>query len=129
MSYTNDPAVSKTLQRIPLDAVRLRQARQSKHLTLEEVSAAVFINKMTLLRYETGDIRAIAPERLERLAVLYGTTPAHLHGIPSDQEYTTEVGLQIVPDYADLPTALGQRLTVCLSLPKIFPSNDSQANS
>ena len=65
---TNDPNVSKTNLRIPLDAVRLRQARQAKLLTLEEVSAAVFINKMTLLRYETGDIRAIAPERLERLA-------------------------------------------------------------
>ena len=113
---TNDPNVSKTNLRIPLDAVRLRQARQAKHLTLEEVSAAVSINKMTLLRYETGDIRAIAPERLERLASLYGTTPAVLHGISLVQEFTTENGLQIVPIHADPPTPLGRRLTACLSL-------------
>ena len=113
---TNDPNVSKTNLRIPLDAVRLRQARQAKLLTLEEVSAAVFINKMTLLRYETGDIRAIAPERLQRLADLYGTTPAFLHGISPDQEFTTDLGLQIIPLHADPTTHLGRRLSTCLSL-------------
>ena len=116
MSNINDPTISKTNLRIPLDAVRLRQARQAKNLTLEEVSAAVSINKMTLLRYETGDIRAIAPERLLRLSDLYDTTPAFLHGISPDQEFTTDLGLQIIPIQADPPTHLGRRLAACPSL-------------
>lgn len=116
MSNTNDPTISKTNLRIPLDAARLRQARQAKQLTLEEVSVAASINKMTLLRYETGDIRAIAPERLQRLADLYGTTMAFLHGISADQEFTTDLKLQIIPVDADPPTHLGLRLTTFLSL-------------
>lgn len=127
MSHTNDPLVPKTSVRIPLDPSRLRQARQAKHLTLEEVSAAVSINKMTLLRYETGDIHSIASERLERLAALYETTPAFLHGISNHQEFTTDFGLQIIPVHADPPTALGQRLTACLSLSEISPAKDPQA--
>ncbi len=123
MSYVYDPSVAKTSLRIPIDAIRLRQARQNQHLTLEDVSAAVSINKMTLLRYESGDIRAIAPERLERLAALYETTPSYLYGIDPSQEFTTDLGLQIIPMDADPPTHLGRRLSACLSLLKI-PSVD-----
>ncbi len=129
MSHTNDPAALKTSSRIPLDATRLRQARQNKHLTLEEVSAAVSINKMTLLRYETGDIRAIAPERLERLAALYDVTPAYLHGIGLDQEFTTDLGLQLIPFHADPPTPLGRRLATFLSLAKPPVDNQSPATN
>jgi len=101
--------------KIPIDGGRLRQARIACQLTLDEVTQKVSINKMTLLRYETGDIRMIAPERLERLAQLYGTTPAYLNGIPSAQEFTTDQDLQIIPFSADPPTALGRRLSIALS--------------
>ena len=124
MSSAYDPTDKKTSVRIPLDASRLRQARQNKNLTLEEVTALVSINKMTLLRYETGDIRSIAPERMERLAALYETTRAWLSGISPTQEFITDSGLEISPVSADPPTALGRRLNTCLTLAKrISPSS------
>lgn len=121
MSSTYDPIDKKSSVRIPLDASRLRQARQNKNLTLEEVTALVSINKMTLLRYETGDIRSIAPERMERLAALYETTQAWLSGISPTQEFITDTDLEIVPITADPPTALGRRLNACLTLTKRIP--------
>lgn len=120
-SYT--PSDKQTSIRIPLDASRLRQARQRKNLTLEEVTALVSINKMTLLRYETGDIRAIAPERMERLAALYETTQAWLSGISSTQEFISDTGLEITPISADPPTPLGRRLNACVTLAKRIPAH------
>lgn len=118
MSSTYVPTDKKSSIRIPLDAYRLRQARQNKKLTLEEVTALVSINKMTLLRYETGDIRAIAPERMERLATLYETTQAWLSGISPTQEFITDANLEITPVSADPPTPLGRRLNACVTLTK-----------
>ena len=123
MSYTNDPATSKTSLYIPLDAARLRQARRNKHLTLEEVSVSVSINKMTLLRYESGDIHAIAPERLKRLAWLYEVTTAWLCGISSDQEFITDTGLEITPISVHPSTALGKRIAACLALVHTSPTD------
>ena len=107
-------SAKKTSPNIPLDAARLRKARQQLGLTLEEASRQTSINKMTLQRYESGDIRAIAPERLQRLAALYHTTPAQLHGISPQQEFITDNGLSIVPVTADPATPQGRRLLACL---------------
>lgn len=112
MSHSVSP--KKTVPNIPLHSLRLRQARLARGLTLEEVSRLVSINKMTLQRYESGDIRTIAPERLSRLADLYGTTCAWLYGASEQQEFTDADGIQIVPIRADSPTHLGHRLQACL---------------
>ncbi len=114
MTNTNKPQTKTYASHIPIDGSRLRQARLSCDLSLEEVSQQVSINKMTLLRYETGDIRTISPERLHRLAQLYQTTPAHLYGISPQQEFLTEDGGQIIPFSADPPSHLGARLEACL---------------
>ena len=108
------PFSPKSSIKIAIDSQRLRQARIASHFTLEEVSRQVSITKMTLQRYETGDIRAISPERLERLARLYGTTPSYLHGISPTQEFITDQSMTIVPCSADPSTALGRRLSIIL---------------
>lgn len=114
MSHSIDPQAKKSTPNIPLYASRLREARQNQGLSIEEASTQAAINKMTLLRYETGDIRTIAPERLDRLAKLYQTTPAYLCGISPTQEFMSDTGLHIVPFTADPPTRLGRRLQSCL---------------
>lgn len=115
----------KSPTNIPLHAQRIRQARQAKELTLEEVSQHVSINKMTLLRYETGDIHTIAPERLYRLAELYDATPAYLCGMSPSQEFTDAQGLQITPISADLPSRLGSRLNTCLRFLQEYDTDTS----
>lgn len=100
---------------VPFDPVRLRQARQQKGFTIEEASLRTSINKMTLLRYETGDIHTISPERLVRLANAYGTSPAWLTGISPEQEFFfVSEQLLLSPDGSCQPSHLGQRLLACL---------------
>ena len=99
---------------IPLDADRIRQARLTCRFSLEYVAQQVSINKMTLQRYESGDIRTISPDRLYRLARLYQTTPARLCGISPDTEYITSQSLHVIPHSADLPTSTGKRFDIYL---------------
>lgn len=102
--------------RIPFNPSRMRQARQQKELTIEEAAQLSSVNKMTLQRYESGDIRAISPERLRRLATVYETSPAWLTGISSQQEFLfREANLLFSPLSAEQPSHLGQRLLVCLN--------------
>ena len=100
---------------IPLNSQRLRQARLRCRITIEEAARLTGANKMTLLRYESGDIRTIAPERLKRLAKLYKVTPAWLAGVAPCQEFFSDSGrLLLSPDRAEPPSHLGFRLLACL---------------
>ena len=118
MNTSTSVSTNKNTPHIPLNAERLKQARQACGLTLEEVALQVSINKMTLQRYESGDIRTIAPERLQRLAALYDTTPANLWGADPEQEYMTAQGILITPISADPPSHLGKRLLTCVQTAK-----------
>lgn len=100
---------------IPLNHARLRSARIKQGLTIEEASRLASINKMTLLRYESGDIRTISPERLCRLAGVCGTSPAWLAGLSPEEEFLTDKDqILLSPDSAQLPSHLGPRLLACL---------------
>lgn len=110
---------------IPLSSQRLRQARLRCRLTIEEASRLTGANKMTLLRYESGDIHTIAPERLRRLAELYKVTPAWLAGVAPCQEFFSDCGqLLLSPDRAETPSHLGFRLLACLR----FCSGEAQSS-
>ena len=109
------PHHKKTVN-IPLDADRIRQARRSCEYSIEEVANLASLNKMTLLRYESGDIRSISPERLYRLAEIYKTTPAHLCGLDPHTEYLTKEGIHIIPSSAEADTPIGKRLQAYLTL-------------
>lgn len=100
---------------ISFDPQTLRQARIQCSLTVEEAARLASVNKMTLLRYENGDIHTISPERLDRLARLYKVPPSSLAGIASGQEFFSEQGrLLLSPDKAETPSRLGGRLLACL---------------
>ncbi len=102
-------------RRIPLDSERLRQARQKTGLTLAQAAGRAGINKMTLARYESGDIHRIAADRLLRLAAVYKSPPFWLAGMDAGQEYfSQEQGLLVSPETADSPSRLGSRLLSCL---------------
>ena len=54
-------------------------------LTLAEAAAMAGVNKMTLARYESGDIRSVRAARLCRLADLYQSPPFWLAGMDASQ--------------------------------------------
>lgn len=100
---------------IPFHSQNLRQARLRCHLTIDEAARLAAVNKMTLQRYECGDIRTITLERLNRLAHLYQVPPAWLAGASPRQEFFSEPErLLLSPDQAEPPSHLGTRLLACL---------------
>lgn len=59
---------------------RLRSARTSKGLTLDEVASKVGVSRQTIQRYESGVISNIPSDNIEKLAAALDTTPAELMG-------------------------------------------------
>lgn len=63
-----------------MEANKLKELRRARHITLDELAAAVGTSKQTIHRYENGVISNIPPEKVERLAFALGTTPSSLMG-------------------------------------------------
>ena len=61
-------------------ANRLKELRQAKKLTLDEVAAYIGTSKQTIHRYENGVISNIPHDKIEKLAAVLGTTPTDLMG-------------------------------------------------
>ena len=112
---TNPTILHTKTSLIPINASRMRQARIRQHLSLEEAAQRASINKMSLQRYESEDIRTMSKERLLRLAQLYKTTPAWLTGVsPSQEFWVDDCELLITPTSANHGSQLGKRLLSCL---------------
>lgn len=72
---------------------RLKQARESSHLTLEEAGNRVGVHKSTVLRWENGDTEKIKLPIIESLATFYNVNPVWLMGydVPMDREIKTDI--------------------------------------
>lgn len=95
---------------------RIKEQRILKGMTLLSLADAVSVSEATIQRYETGRIRNISPDMMQKLAEALGTTVAWLMGeremIPAN---TSMVELSsreamILKMYRDLPE--NERLTV-----------------
>ena len=58
----------------------IHKRRKERHLTLEELGAAIGVSKQTVQRYEAGVISNIPGENIEAMAKVLLTTPAALMG-------------------------------------------------
>ena len=61
-------------------AQRIRELRQEKNLTLEQVADVVGVGKSTVRKWETGMIANMRRDKIAALAKALGTTPAYLMG-------------------------------------------------
>ena len=61
-------------------AQRIKQLRQEKGLTLEQVADVVRVGKSTVRKWETGMIANMRRDKIADLAKALGTTPAYLMG-------------------------------------------------
>lgn len=65
-------------------AQRIKQLRQEKGLTLEQVADVVGVGKSTVRKWETGMIANMRRDKIADLAKALGTTPAYLMGWPEE---------------------------------------------
>ena len=59
---------------------RIKSARISKRMTLNEVAKLTNTTRQTLSRYETGIIQNIPSDKIEALADILDVTPAYIMG-------------------------------------------------
>ena len=84
---------------------RIRAERRRLKLSQDEVAAALETTKQAIYKYEKGIVENIPPEKVERMAELFGVTPAYLIGWSEDKE---QEGQGEIP--TDLPEALRGQL-------------------
>ena len=61
-------------------AQRIKDLRQSRGLTLEQVADVVGVGKSTVRKWETGMIANMRRDKIASLAKALGTTPEYLMG-------------------------------------------------
>ena len=66
-------------------AQRIKNLRQEKGLTLEQVAEVVGVGKSTVRKWETGMIANMRRDKIADLAKALGTTPAYLMGWKEDE--------------------------------------------
>lgn len=97
-------------------AQRIRELRQEKNLTLEQVAEVVGVGKSTVRKWETGLIANMRRDKISALAKALGTTPAYLMGWEDAGEEKES------PD--ELPLTEGE--TVLLDLFRRVPEEQQQ---
>ena len=65
-------------------ARKIKELRQAKGLTLEQVATVVGVGKSTVRKWETGMIANMKRDKIAALAKALGTTPAYLMGWEED---------------------------------------------
>ena len=65
---------------------RLKQARELRHITLEEAGNRVGVHKSTVLRWENGETEKIKLPIIETLALFYNVNPIWLMGYDVSME-------------------------------------------
>lgn len=58
----------------------IKEYRKKARLTLEEVAQRIGVSRQTIQRYESGVISNIPPEKIEKLAKVFGIDPSVLMG-------------------------------------------------
>ena len=74
-------------------AQRIKDLRQEKGLTLEQVADVVGVGKSTDRKWETGMIANMRRDKIADLAKALGTTPAYLMGWDENEKSPSEDNL------------------------------------
>lgn len=80
-------------------ARKIKELRQAKGLTLEQVANVVGVGKSTVRKWETGMIANMKRDKIASLAKALGTTPAYLMGWEEDSKINLQLfGENITPE-------------------------------
>ena len=97
-------------------AQRIKQLRQDRGLTLEQVAEVVGVGKSTVRKWETGMIANMRRDKIADLAKALGTTPAYLLGWKEEEDKKDSPN--------DLPITEGEKML--LSLFRKIPESDQE---
>lgn len=74
-------------------AYKIKELRQKRGMTLEEVANIVGVGKSTVRKWETGMIANMKRDKIALLAKALGTTPAYLMDWEEDKKTPSADGL------------------------------------
>ena len=97
-------------------AQRIKQLRQDRGLTLEQVAEVVGVGKSTVRKWETGMIANMRRDKIADLAKALGTTPAYLMGWKEEEDKKDSPN--------DLPITEGEKML--LNLFRKRPESDQE---
>ena len=97
-------------------AQRIKQLRQDRGLTLEQVAEVVGVGKSTVRIWETGMIANMRRDKIADLAKALGTTPAYLMGWKEEEDKKDSPN--------DLPITEGEKML--LNLFRKIPESDQE---
>ena len=80
-------------------ADRLRQLREEKGLTLDEVGQYIGVGRANIYKYEHGIIVNIPPDKVHKLAELFGVTRPYLMGWTDDRGINPHKNLDTVAEH------------------------------
>ena len=76
---------------------RIKRLRSENNMTLEELGNKVGVGKSTVRKWENGIIANMRRDKIAKLAVALGVTPAYLMG----WESTADISMERVPNKAE----------------------------
>ena len=79
-------------------AERLKQLRHEKGMSLENVADAIGISKVTVHRYETGEIANVPLKKVHELANLFHVTRPYIMGWTDDRNVNPHENLDVVAE-------------------------------
>lgn len=65
---------------------RIRNERNNRKITLQEVADRLNISRQTAQRYETGEIKNIPSDKIELIAEMFGVSSPYLMGWEEEKE-------------------------------------------
>lgn len=77
-------------------AERLRELRTEKKMSLNDIASYIDVQRATIYKYEHGIITNIPPEKVHKLAILFGVTRPYLMGWTDDRNVNSEINLDMV---------------------------------
>lgn len=88
---------------------RLKELRQEKKLTQQELANEIGVTKRTYIYWEKGE-RQIKPEKAQQLADLFGVSVGYLLGYSEYRELEKALDKTIFSNYPDVETFLTQEI-------------------
>ncbi|MEN6595721.1 MAG: XRE family transcriptional regulator [Clostridiaceae bacterium] len=92
---------------------RIKEKREQRRMTLDELSKLVGVTRQTLSRYETGVINNIPSDMIESIASALRTTPAQLMGWDDEDSPRKPIGVK-VPVLGCVPAGIPLEAIECI---------------
>ena len=99
-----------------ISGARIKELRQERAMTAEELGKLIGKNRATVYRYEDGSIDTIPIKTVRRIAEILDVRPSYLMGLTDSPEPIHQDVIQVVKasdKYADIKAKVLERIDSC----------------